>query len=110
MSSAQSYSPHTKDVAGLLGSQIQQGRRARRWSTEELAKRVGISRPTLGKIERGDPSVGLGAALEAARLVGVPLFTEDRDRLRAELERSRDRLALLPQRVRSSRGDVDDDF
>jgi transcriptional regulator with XRE-family HTH domain len=104
------YSPYAKDAAKLLGAQIRQGRHARHWSAEELAKRVGISRPTLGKIERGDPSVGLGAAFEAARLVGVPLFEEDRDRLRTELARSRDRLALLPQRVRGSRRDVDDDF
>lgn len=104
------HSPYIEDAAKLLGARIQEGRRDRRWSAAELAKRVGVSRPTLGKIERGDPSVGLGAAFEAARLVGVPLFVEDRDQLRTELARSRDRLALLPQRVRSSRGDVDDDF
>jgi transcriptional regulator with XRE-family HTH domain len=104
------YSPHTKDVASLLGVQIQEGRHARRWSAEELAKRVGISRPTLAKIEKGDPSVSLGAAFEAARLVGVPLFEEERERLRRELTRSRRYLALLPQRVRKPRSDVDDDF
>lgn len=103
-------SPYTADAARLLGAQIQQGRHARHWTAAELAKRIGISRPTLSKIERGDPSVGLGAAFEAARLVGVPLFGEDRDRLRTELNRSRDRLALLPQRVRAPRDDADDDF
>lgn len=102
--------PYTADAAKLLGAQIRQGRHDRRWSAEELAKRIGISRPTLSKIERGDPSVGLGAAFEAARLVGVPLFGEDRDWRRAELNRSRDRLALLPQRVRAPRNDADDDF
>jgi transcriptional regulator with XRE-family HTH domain len=109
MSQAHIYSPYAKDAAKLLGSQIQEGRRARRWSAEELARRIGISRPTLSKIERGDLSVGLGASFEAARLVGVPLFG-DRNRLKTELARSGDRLALLPQRVRSARGDVDDDF
>lgn len=104
------YSPYTADAAKLLGAQIQQGRHERRWSAEELAQRVGISRPTLSKIERGDPSVGLGAAFEAARLVGVPLFEEDRNQLRSELGRSRDRLALLPRRVRRPRADADDDF
>ena len=110
MNSPRAYSPYIEDAAELLGAQIQQGRHNRRWSAEELAKRIGISRPTLSKIERGDPSVGLGAAFEAARLVGVPLFGEDRDRLRMELARSRDRLALLPQRVRGRRDDADDDF
>lgn len=110
MTQAPPYSRYAEDAAQLLGAQIRQGRLARRWSAEELAARVGISRPTLGKIERGDLSVGLGAAFEAARLVGVPLFGHDRDQLRTELARSRDRLTLLPQRVRSSRGDVNDDF
>lgn len=110
MSQAHAYSPYAEDAAKLLGIQIQQGRHARRWSAEELARRIGISRPTLSKIERGDLSVGLGAAFEAARLVGVPLFGEDRGRLKLELARSRDRLTLLPQRVRSSRSEVDDDF
>jgi transcriptional regulator with XRE-family HTH domain len=104
------YSPYTREAARLLGAQILQARHERRWSAEELAKRVGISRRTLSKIEHGDPSVGLGAAFEAARLVGVPLFVEDRDRLSAEAERYRDRLALLPQRVRAPGGPVDDDF
>ncbi|HET9676203.1 MAG TPA: helix-turn-helix transcriptional regulator [Solirubrobacterales bacterium] len=94
----------------MLGAQIAQGRRERRWSSEELARRVGISRRTLSKLEHGDPSVGLGIAFEAARLVGVPLFREDRDQLKAEVERHRDRLSLLPQRVRTPDGPVDDDF
>lgn len=104
------YSSCTRDAARLLGAQILQGRHERRWSAEELANRVGISRRTLSKIEHGDPSVGLGVALEAARLVGVPLFHEDRDELKAELARHRDRLSLLPQRVRAPSGPVDDDF
>jgi transcriptional regulator with XRE-family HTH domain len=110
MPGADTHSPYTQDAARLLGAQIVLGRHERRWSAEELARRVGISRRTLSKIERGDPSVGLGAAFEAARLVGVPLFGADRDRLRAELSRSRERLALLPQRVRAQGGAVDDDF
>lgn len=104
------YSPYTREAAELLGAQIRQGRRERRWSAEELAQRVGITRRTLGKIEHGDPSVRLGIAFEAARLVGVPLFREDRDQLKAEVERHRDRLTLLPQRVRAPAGPVDDDF
>ncbi len=104
------YSPYAREVAELLGAQIAQERRARRWSAAELARRIGISRRTLSKIEHGDPSVGLGLAFEAARLVGVPLFGGDREQVGAELRRSRDRLALLPQRVRSPREPVDDDF
>jgi transcriptional regulator with XRE-family HTH domain len=110
MSERTTYAPYTREAARLLGAQIRQGRRERRWSAEELARRVGISRRTLGKIEAGDPSVRLGTAFEAARLVGVPLFRESRDELSAEAGRYRDRLALLPQRVRAPGRPVDDDF
>jgi transcriptional regulator with XRE-family HTH domain len=104
------YSPYAQEAAQLLGAQIRQARHRRKWSAAELASRVGIDRRTISKIERGDPSVGLGAAFEAARLVGVPLFVQDRDRLSAEARRQRDLLALLPQRVRAPDGPVDDDF
>jgi hypothetical protein len=54
--------------------------------------------------------VSLGVAFEVAALVGVPLFVEDRARLSAELGRARDRVALLPRRVREREGAVKDDF
>lgn len=104
------YSPYTVEAARLLGAQILQARRERRWSAQELAERIGVTRATLSKIEHGDPSVGLGVAFEAAALVGVPLFRDDRTQLSEDLDRSRDRLALLPQRIRSPRGPVDDAF
>lgn len=76
----------------------------------ELAERAGITTPTLRGIERGDLTVGLGAAFEVAALVGVPLFHEDRAQLSSDLDRIRDRVALLPQRVRPRREVVKDDF
>lgn len=65
---------------------------------------------TLSKIERGELTVGLGVAFEVAALVGVPLFREDRTHLSAEVDRARDRLALLPQRIRTRKEPVKDDF
>jgi len=61
------------------------------------------------KVERGDLTVGMGVAFEAAVIVGVPLFHEDTSRRALEITRVDDRLALLPQRVRQ-RVKVDDDF
>lgn len=104
------HSPYAVEAAQLLGAQIRLARRERRWSQEELAERAGITPDTLSKVERGDLSVGLGAAFEAAALVGVPLFHDDRSRLRDDLDRTRDRSALLPQRVRARKEDVKDDF
>ena len=61
------------------------------------------------KVERGDPTVGLGVAFEAATVAGVPLFHEDRSRRLLEAGRVEDRLAVLPQLVRKP-SEVDDDF
>jgi transcriptional regulator with XRE-family HTH domain len=97
-------------AAELLGLYVKQARLERRWSVRELAERAGISTTTLLKIERGDPSVTLGVAFDVAALVGVPLFFDDRRGLAEELARNRDRVALLPRRVRGRDGDVDDDF
>lgn len=110
MKRSRTYSPYAAEAAKLLGAQILQARRERRWSAQELADRVGITRVTLSKVEHGDLTVGLGVAFEAATLVGVPLFHEDPDRLRADAARARDRLALLPQRIRTPKEPVRDDF
>jgi transcriptional regulator with XRE-family HTH domain len=109
--SASSYalSPLAAEAARLLGSRIRLARRERRWTVEELAARVGISHVTMSKIERGDPSVRLGVALEAAVVTGVPLFHEDSARRSLEAARVDDRLAVLPELVRKPAA-VDDDF
>jgi transcriptional regulator with XRE-family HTH domain len=103
------YSPRTVEAADLLGTQIRIGRLERRWTAEELAERVGVSVVTMRKIERGDPSVGLGVSFEAATLTGVPLFHEERSRLSSELRHASDRLTVLPTRARKPR-EVDDAF
>lgn len=43
-----------------LGEDVRDGRRRRRIPVALMAERAGISRATLGKIEKGDPSVSLG--------------------------------------------------
>ena len=101
-------SPLTVQAARLLGRKVALARRERRWTIAELAERVGVSVVTIRKVERGDPTVALGTALETAVLVGVPLFHEDPGRRSAETEIVQARLALLPASVR--RSDVDDNF
>jgi transcriptional regulator with XRE-family HTH domain len=105
------YSPYAVDAARLLGAQIRLARRQRRWSQDELASRIGITPRTVYKVEHGDLSVGLGAAFEAAALLGVPLFHADRSRLSAELDHTEARSALLPRPRRMRPDDeVRDDF
>ncbi|MFI5008977.1 MAG: helix-turn-helix domain-containing protein [Solirubrobacterales bacterium] len=110
MKLTRAYSPYAIEAARLLGARISQARRERRWSMRELADRAGITPFTLRKVERGDLTVGLGVAFEVAALTGVPLFHEDRSRLTIDMDRARDRLALLPERVRTRGEDVKDDF
>ncbi len=103
------YSPITLEAARLLGARIRLARLERRWTLEQLAERVGVTRVTMRKVERGDLTVGLGVALEAAAVVGVPLFHDDAVRRRLEVRHVDDRLALLPKVVREP-AEVDDDF
>jgi DNA-binding XRE family transcriptional regulator len=109
MKRPRALSPVALEAAKLLGASVRLGRRERRWTVAELAERVGVTEATMLKVEHGDPGVRLGIAFEAATLVGVSLFDEDRSRRALEAARIEDRLAVLPERVRRPR-DVDDDF
>ena len=59
-----------------------------------------ISLDTLRKIERGEPTVMIGSYFEVATLLGVELWEADADAVERYKDRFRDRLALLPARVR----------
>lgn len=93
----------------MLGQQVRLARKERRWTVKGLASRVGVTEVTMRKVERGDPTVALGTAFEAAALVGVPLFHDDPQRRALEFDRVDSRLAVLPISVRR-RVVVDDDF
>jgi transcriptional regulator with XRE-family HTH domain len=110
MAKERTYSRYAREAAALLAKQIQLGRKQRKWTERELAERAGISRATLQKIEKGDLSVAIGLAFEAAALVGVALFDEERRALAAHIAHTDDKLALLPSAVRQRRKPVDDDF
>jgi len=109
MQRTRTFSTLTVQAARLLGSRVRLARRERRWTLRELADRVGVTEVTMRKVERGDLTVGLGIAFEAAAVVGVALFHEDSSRRALEAGRVDDRLAVLPQLVRTS-AEVDDDF
>ncbi|MBW3640931.1 MAG: helix-turn-helix transcriptional regulator [Actinobacteria bacterium] len=104
------YSPSALDAARLLGLEIARARRERRWTVAELAERAGISRPTVRAAEQGFPTVAIGTVFELAAIVGVDLFGADESGMPELLARSRDRLALLPARVRQPAAPIDDNF
>ena len=103
------YSPYVSEAAELLGKLIKLGRKQRQWTEQDLADRVGISRSTLKKIEKGDLRCEIGLALEAAAVTGVTLFEADPSRLTMDIELVTSKLALLPNSVRA-KGKPKDDF
>ena len=103
------YLPHTEEAVRILGLEIAAARRQQRWTAKELSERVGVTEKTLSKIERRDPSVGIGIFFEAAVIVGVLLFGVEAAELRGIMEQRQDRLAVLPAYVRGA-GELDVGF
>lgn len=105
-----SYLPITVEAAQALGAQIAAARRELGWTAAELASRLGVGIPTVARIEKGATSTAIGTVLEAAVLCGVPLFGPDRQDVGRAADQARARLALLPERVRGTTIDLDNDF
>lgn len=83
-----------------LGQDINAARRRRRITAQLMAQRAGLSRSTIGKIEKGDPTTSLGS-------YGAVLFVLGMEtRLRDLVDSMHDFVGLrlddeyLPQRVR----------
>lgn len=87
------------NVLQKLGADLASARKRRRISTADMAARLLVSRPTLKKIERGDPGVAVGSyamALEvfgmAGRLADLASARHDEEGLTMETKR-------LPRRI-----------
>lgn len=96
--------PQSRAALLALSGAIALGRKAKKWSESNLAKRAGISRNTLRKVEAGDPSVGVGIVFDCAALVGIDLLG-DRDTLTRENIRIQGALSLMPERIREEVAD-----
>lgn len=86
-----------------LGSDIADARRRRRIPTALMAERAMISRPTLGRLEKGDPAVSLGIFATVLFVLGMTDRIADLsdvryDRLGLDLETER-----LPKRIYRTR-------
>lgn len=57
-----------------LGAAVRAARTASGLTLEEAALAVSIAKQTLGDLEAGKPTVGLGIALRVAQALGVSLF------------------------------------
>ena len=54
-----------------LGQRLKDARLRRRFSMETVCSRADISRPTLYKVEKGDPSVAFGIFVQVLRVMGL---------------------------------------
>lgn len=62
-----------------LGERIRIARKRRRWSQRSFADRMGVTKQTVERLERGDPGIRLGTLTAALRVLAWPI--EDLDRL-----------------------------
>lgn len=81
------------------GENIRLARRRRSIPVSVMAERVGVSKPTLAKIERGDPTVQFGHVASAMFVLGMvenlrDMAAPEHDELGVTLEEDR-----LPQRI-----------
>lgn len=104
------HSRYAREALAHLGNLIREGRQAKHLTAKELAERAGISRTLLARIEAGEPGCGIGAVLEVAAIVGIPLFDADPGTMTVLHEHSTQRKALLPKLVRTTLRGVKDDF
>lgn len=104
------YLTSTVDATRILGFQLAAARRGQRRTSEEVSERAGISRPTLRRIERGDPTVAIGNVFEVAAVLAVPLFGAEGRQLAELAARGERELRLLPSRIDDRPDEVDDAF
>jgi transcriptional regulator with XRE-family HTH domain len=64
------YPAAVKELAAL-GQRLKDARLRRRFSMETVCARADISRPTLNKVENGDPSVAFGIYVQVLRVLGM---------------------------------------
>lgn len=77
----------------------------------ELAKRVGVSRGVIQRMEAAEPGTTIGSAFEAAVVLGIPLFDVPTNQLGTLLTQTQVINRLLPKRAfQASQAKPDNDF
>lgn len=105
-----SYSRYAKEAAELFGLMIRSKRIDRQLTISDVAERAGISRGLVHRIERGEMGSSIGVTFEVAAILGLRLFEAESTTLTRYLSMERDKIALLPQAVRTRATKVKDDF
>jgi transcriptional regulator with XRE-family HTH domain len=68
---SQTLFPRHKKMLEKLGENIRLARKRRKLTTIQVAERSGISRNTLYILEKGSPSVSIGAVFNVLRVLGL---------------------------------------
>jgi len=70
-SKKQTLLPKYQKILGNMGENIKLARKRRNLTTIQVSERAGIDRTTLYHIEKGNPSVSLGAYFNVLRVLGL---------------------------------------
>ena len=94
-------SPQVRRSLARFGADLSLARRRRRLSVAMMTERVGVSKATLQRMERGDPTVAAGIYAQALFVLGLgtpldDLADQGRDERGLLLDRER-----VPQRIRA---------
>jgi transcriptional regulator with XRE-family HTH domain len=95
--------PSVTKQAEALGQRLRLARLRRKLSTVLFAERMGVSRDTLHRLEKGDPNIALGTYMRALRVLGLD---KDLDALARDDELGRKLQDI--EALGSSRGRGDD--
>lgn len=63
--------PKAKRILDEIGENIKLARLRRKLSSEQVAERANISRPTLSSIEKGSAGVSIGSYLQVLMVMGL---------------------------------------
>ena len=63
--------PSVRKQLEALGERLRKARKRRALTTELFAERMGVSRETLRRLERGDPTIAIGTYMRALRVLGL---------------------------------------
>lgn len=61
---------HRRQMAAF-GERLKLARLRRRISVEQVSERAGVSKPTVYKMEKGDPAVAMGFYFSVLRILGM---------------------------------------
>jgi transcriptional regulator with XRE-family HTH domain len=111
MKRVQTISPPARDALAIFAAMIRAARIQRGMTAAELGERIGVSRGVIQRMEAGEPGTSIGAAFEAAVVLGLPLFDVPTSQLGALLDQKQQVNTLLPRRAfQASHAKPDNDF